>query len=168
MDTASEVDYVEFVRANWRDLVRAAVFLGAHPSEAEELAQLTCVRCYTKWDRVSRADNREAYVYRMLLNQLRDSRRTRWWRSRVDAVPDLSVADDSDRVLRAEVVRQALRDLPEPQRDVVVLRYFVQLTEVQTAEALGIATGTVKSRLSRALSRLADSTHLSGFAEESP
>jgi RNA polymerase sigma factor (sigma-70 family) len=60
----------------------------------------------------------------------------------------------------ADAVHRALETLSKPNRDVVVLRYFVQLTEAQTAAVLGIAPGTVKSRLSRALARLADNHHL--------
>ncbi len=166
MDATSEASYAEFVRSRWRDLVRAAIFLGASPHEAEDLAQQTLVRCYANWQRVTDADNRDAYVYRMLLNQLRDVRRTRWWRSRVDAEPDGRIDDASDRVVVADAVHQALDGLTKPQRDVVVLRYFVQLTAAQTATALGISVGTVKSRLSRSLARLADSHHLTELSEE--
>jgi RNA polymerase sigma-70 factor (sigma-E family) len=166
VDATSEASYAEFVRSRWRDLVRAAIFLGASPHEAEDLAQQTLVRCYANWQRVTDATNRDAYVYRMLLNQLRDVRRTRWWRSRVDVEPDAKVDDESIRVVVADAVHQALDGLSKPQRDVVVLRYFVQLTEAQTATALGVPVGTVKSRLSRALAALSESHHLSEQSEE--
>ena len=166
MDATSEASFAEFVRTQWRDLVRAAIFLGANPDEAEDLAQQTLVRCYASWQRVTDASNRDAYVYRMLLNQLRDVRRTRWWRGRVDVEADRPVDDVSSQVVVADAVHQALDGLTKQQRDVVVLRYFVQLTEAQTAAALGIPTGTVKSRLSRALAALAGSHHLSELSEE--
>ncbi len=166
MDATSEARFAEFVRTQWRDLVRAAVFLGASPHEAEDLAQQTLVRCYASWQRVTDASNRDAYVYRMLLNQLRDVRRTRWWRSRVDVEADSPVDDASSQVVVADAVHQALAGLTKEQREVVVLRYFVQLTEAQTAAALGIPAGTVKSRLSRALAALAGSDHLSELSEE--
>ena len=166
MDATSEASFAEFVRTQWRDLVRAAIFLGASPHEAEDLAQQTLVRCYASWERVTGADNRDAYVYRMLLNQLRDVRRTRWWRSRVDAEPDGRVDDASRQVVLADAIHQALGGLTKEQRDVVVLRYFVQLTEAQTAAALSVPAGTVKSRLSRALAALAGSHHLAELSEE--
>jgi len=170
VDPAAEAAYAEFVRERWRDLVRAAVFLGASPHEAEDIAQTTLVNCYREWPRVTGADNREAYVYRMLLNCLRDQRRTRWWKGRVDADPervgDHVVSDSSEAVATADAVHRALGSLSKANRDVVVLRYFVQLTEAQTAQALGIATGTVKSRLSRAMARLAADHHLRDLAEE--
>ena len=166
MDPRSEASYAEFVRASWRDLVRAAIFLGASPHEAEDLAQLTLVRCYSSWDHVAGATNRDAYVYRMLLNQLRDVRRTRWWRSRADVELDGSIEDATPRVDLSDAIHQALGGLTKAHREVVVLRYFVQLTEAQTADTLGITIGTAKSRLSRALARLADSDHLSELSEE--
>lgn len=160
MDSVTEAGFTAFVADHWRDLVRAAVFLGATTHEAEDLAQATLVRCYDKWDRVSGAENRDAYVYRMLLNQLRDARRARWWKGRVDHDTDEQVSDSSDALATADAVHRALGALPKGHREVVVLRYFVQLSEAQTADTLGIARGTVKSRLSRALARLAADQHL--------
>jgi RNA polymerase sigma-70 factor (sigma-E family) len=172
VDPATEAAYAEYVAECWSSLVRAAIFLGARPHEAEDLAQTTLVRCYTGWDRVSSADNREAYVYRMLLNNLRDNRRTRWWKDRQHDDPMLhdrpstgaDGADAAERVAIADAVHRALGTLSKPNRDVVVLRYFVQLTERQTAEALGVPPGTVKSRLSRALAHLAVNDHLLDLA----
>lgn len=166
MDKAEEAAYAEYVRAHWRDLVRAAVFLGADVHEAEDLAQITLVRCYSGWDRVSGADNRDAYVYRMLLNALRDVRRSRWWRSRVDLDLQGVVDDRTEAVAVADAVSRALSGLSKVNREVVVLRYFVQLTEAQTATALGIPAGTVKSRLSRALASLARDRHLQDIGEQ--
>jgi RNA polymerase sigma-70 factor (sigma-E family) len=161
-----ESAYADYVEQSWPTLVRAAVFLGARPHEAEDLAQTTLVRCYTGWDRVSNAENRDAYVYRMLLNCLRDVRRTRWWKDRQYDDPAVLerrapvAGDASERIVVADAVHRALGSLSKPNRDVVVLRYFVQLTEKQTAEALGVPAGTVKSRLSRALAHLAADDHL--------
>lgn len=164
MDDDAEAAYSRYAAQQWSRLVRAAVFLGARPHEAEDLAQTTLVRCYAGWARVTNADNRDAYVYRMLLNCLRDQRRTRWWRGRVDVPTDVLAAerveDTSEAVAVADAVHRALAGLTKPNRDVVVLRYFVQLNEAQTAAALGISAGTVKSRLSRSLARLAADRHL--------
>ncbi len=167
MEPAEEEAYADYVRAHWRDLVRAAVFLGADPHEAEDLAQATLVRCYAHWERVSSAGNRDGYVYRMLLNALRDARRSRWWRSRVDAEPTGVVDDRTDAVVVADAVHRAMSGLSRVNREVVVLRYFVQLSEAQTAAALGVPAGTVKSRLSRALASLAQDQHLQDVQEKS-
>ena len=166
MDREREAEYAGYVERSWPALVRAAVFLGAQPHEAEDLAQTTLVRCYTGWDKVSTADNRDAYVYRMLLNCLRDSRRSRWWKDRAatheleDGGRTTSVADGTDAVALADAVHRALACLTKPNRDVVVLRYFVQLSEQQTADVLGVPPGTVKSRLSRSLALLAANSHI--------
>jgi RNA polymerase sigma-70 factor (sigma-E family) len=166
VDHTQEAEYADYVRGHWRDLVRAAVFLGAGVHDAEDLAQTTLVRCHAGWERVSGADNRDAYVYRMLLNALRDSRRTRWWKSRVDVDLDGVVEDRTEAIAIADAVQRALAGLSKVHREVVVLRYFVQLTEAQTASALGVPAGTVKSRLSRALASLAGSRHLQDIGEQ--
>jgi RNA polymerase sigma factor (sigma-70 family) len=114
---------------------------------------------------VSRADDRDAYVYRMLLNCHRDSRRRRWWRE--TPTGDLPERPEPDRLEAIEVahaVHQALAGLSKAHRVVVVLRYFADLSEQQTAHVLGIAPGTVKSRLSRALSQLSRDTDLIDLA----
>ena len=171
MDSAQESAYATYVEERWRDLVRAAVFLGAEPHEAEDLAQLTLVRCYAGWDRVSGADNRDAYVYRMLLNALRDVRKSPWWRSRShvdpDDRPESRTEDGAEAFAVADAVQRAMAGLSKINREVVVLRYFVQLSEAQTASALGIPVGTVKSRLSRALSSLAQDRHVLDLKESS-
>jgi RNA polymerase sigma-70 factor (sigma-E family) len=142
-------------------LVRSAVLLGSSIHEAEDLAQATLLRCHLSWSRVVAADNRDAYVSRILLNCLRASRRRRWWGERPSSrVPDVAVPDRSDDVAAELTVRAALGRLSQGQREVVVLRYFVMLTERQVADTLSIAPGTVKSRLSRALTQLAGDSAL--------
>lgn len=167
MDTARTDDaaaFEEFVEAHWRSLVRAAVFLGAQAHEAEDLAQATLVKCYTKWSLVSAADDQNAYVYRMLLNTLRSDRRKLSWKLRSVAVAEPTIGDGSEAAAIADAVHRAMAGLSKDQQEVVVLRYFVQLTEAQTAAALGIPAGTVKSRLSRSLAHLSASNHLAEFA----
>jgi RNA polymerase sigma-70 factor (sigma-E family) len=156
-------EYADYVRSAWDGLVRSAVFLGCDLAEAEDLAQTTLVRCYTAWDKVEAADDRAAYVYRMLVNALRDSKRRRWWGERpTEHLPESGAAgpDHTDAVDTADAVHRALGELTAPNRDVVVLRYFAGLSEAQTATALGIPAGTVKSRLSRSLAMLAANENL--------
>lgn len=160
-----EDEFADFVAGRWPTLVRAAVFLGAAPHEAEDLAQTTLVLCYRKWDRVRAADDRDAYVYRMLINTLRSDRRTSWWRKRdLRDLPDQPVGDGSEAAAIADAVHRAMSSLSIEQQNVVVLRYFVQLTEAQTAAVLGIPAGTVKSRLSRSIAALSANHHLAEFA----
>jgi len=159
-------DFSAYVSGRWGPLVRSAILLGCTLDEAHDLVQTTLIRCYTGWVRVQRADNRDAYVYRMLLNCHRDSRRRRWWGERpTDTLPDQGVPDATGRVDITDAVHRALGDLSMANREVVVLRYYADLTEDQTARVLGIACGTVKSRLSRALAQLSMSPHLADASE---
>jgi len=165
-----EAEYAAFVEERWSPLVRAAVFLGAAPHEAEDLVQATLLLCYRKWDRVRGADDRDGYVYRMLLNVLRSDRRSAWWRHRsphpvgADSPREAAVGDAAEATAIADAVHRAMLVLSKEQREVVVLRYFVQLSEAQTAAVLGIRPGTVKSRLSRSLARLSADHHLADLA----
>lgn len=160
-------DFSAYAAARWPALVRSAVFLGCGVEEAEDLVQTTLVKCYAAWRRVEKADNRDAYVYRVLLNAHRDSRRRHWWRERpTDHADDRRTTQDAaEQVAITDAVARALGDLSAVNREAVVLRYYAQLTEQQTADVLGIPTGTVKSRLSRALAQLATNPHLADLAE---
>lgn len=71
-------DFSAYVSARWTTLVRSAVFLGCGLEEAQDLVQTTLMKSYVAWAKVSRAEDRDGYVYRVLLNALRDSRRRRW------------------------------------------------------------------------------------------
>lgn len=159
-------DFSAYASARWGVLVRSAIVLGCTLDEAHDLVQTTLLRCYTAWRKVEKADDRDAYVYRILLNCHRDSRRRRWWGERpTDTLPDRGSDDPTDHVDVTDAVHRALGDLTKVNREVVVLRYYAHLSEQQTADILGIAPGTVKSRLSRALTQLATNSHLADLAE---
>ncbi|HET7355535.1 MAG TPA: SigE family RNA polymerase sigma factor [Nocardioidaceae bacterium] len=154
-------DFSEFVAARWPRLVRSAVLLGCSHTEAEDLVQAALERCLLKWSKVQRADDRDAYVHRILLNTFTSARRRRWTGELPTAhPPDRPSRDDTERVDDADAVVRALQRLPYDHRAAVVLRYYAHLTEQQMATALGVATGTVKSRLSRALDALAEDPSL--------
>jgi RNA polymerase sigma-70 factor (sigma-E family) len=155
-------EFTEYASAHWRWLVRSAVLLGCTFHEAEDLAQTTLMGCYVSWAKVVRATDQDAYVAKVLINSYRQSRRRHWWGERPTAqLPDVARhADATAAVDGTETVRRALACLTPAHREVVLLRFYMQLTERQTAEALGISPGTVKSRLSRALEQLSASPHL--------
>ncbi|MEZ0578016.1 SigE family RNA polymerase sigma factor [Nocardioides sp. MH1] len=156
MDETARAAYAEFATARWGALVRAGVVLGCDHHAAEDLAQATLVRCFVKWSQVERAHDRDAYVARVLVNLHRQGRRRRW-RDEVpsEAPPERLVESDAAAVDDLEGVRRALLCLTPEQREAVVLRVHLQLPEREAAAVLGVPPGTVKSRLSRALSRLA-------------
>ena len=148
-----EEEFSDFVVPRWTALVRAAVLLGCSPVEAEDIAQSALARCLTSWSKVQRAADRDAYVHRVLVNAFIDARRPKSSRELpVAEVPDAAgpAADD----VRLDVER-SLGRLPFDQRTAVVLRYYADLSESQMAVVLGVPPGTVKSRLSRALTSLA-------------
>ncbi len=163
-------DYAAYVNARWAALVRATCLLGCSRTDAEDVVQATLVRCYVSWSKVLGAADRDAYVYRMLVNALSTSRRRRWWSEHPTAEMPVvrDPVDDFDQAELAHSLRRALGDLEAESRAVVVLRYYADLTERQTAEVLGIAVGTVKSRMSRALARLAADPHLSDLPGGTP
>ena len=164
-----DAEFSDYAAARWRALVRTGVLLGCDVVEAEDLAQQTLLRCYLKWGSVERAADREAYVARLQLNLLRQSRRRRWWGERATGtLPERATSDSTARVDDADALRRALGRLPEAQRQAVVLRHYLHFTEQRIAEATGVARGTVKSRLSRALAVLAEDPDLAMLREGRP
>lgn len=160
-DQRRDEEFSLFVASRWRTLVRSALALGCNPSDAEDLAQVTAVRCYVSWTKVAAAEHQDAYVSKILLNCFRDSHRRGWRRETVvDEVPEMPSSDPTDVVVVQDAINRALTGLSRGQREVVALRFFLRLTEAQIAETLQVAPGTVKSRLSRALAQLALSNEL--------
>jgi RNA polymerase sigma-70 factor (sigma-E family) len=155
-------EFTEYVATRWPRLVRSAVLLGCTPVEAEDVVQTALTRCLVHWSRVQRADDRDAYVHRVLINTFTSSRRRRWQGERpVALVPETVVIDPLDGYDAADALARSLDRLTLDQRQAVVLRYYAHLTEQQMASVLGVAPGTVKSRLSRALKVLAADPSLS-------
>jgi RNA polymerase sigma-70 factor (sigma-E family) len=150
-----DAEFVEFMAAAQPGLLRLARFLTGSDDLARELTQDALVRAYAAWPRVRR-EGAVAYTRRIIVNR----RVTAWRRSSReephnpnDAGLDTPVANAGETERRDEVVR-LLAALPERQRKVVVLRYYVDLSEQQVAEMMGISVGTVKSSASRGLASL--------------
>jgi RNA polymerase sigma-70 factor (sigma-E family) len=152
-------EYSAYVAARWPVLVRSAVFLGCGVHEAEDLVQSTLVKCYVSWDKVAKASNQDAYVYRILVNTHRSNHRRSWREQPSGRLPQGTTTDTEVSGL-ADSVREVLSSLNLDSRAVVVLRFFADFTDQQTAAVLGIPVGTVKSRLSRALARLSQDPQL--------
>ena len=146
--------------------MRSAVLLGCSHPEAEDLVQTVLERCLVKWKRVSAVDDRDAYVHRMLVNSFLSARRRRWTGEKPSAeLPEHADDDRTAGVDDADLMTRALDRLPTDQRTAVVLRYYAHLTEQQMASVLGVAAGTVKSRLSRAVKALAQDPNLAELRE---
>ncbi len=158
MDADAEDDVSVFVRARWPSLVRSAIFLGAGPVEAEDLAQTALIRCIDAWPKLSTARDPEAYAFQVLVNCYRKTR-VRRWRDEVPSASEhledeVSSVDVEQEAIKRESLRRVLMQLPVEQRTIIVLRYYVDLSERQVATILKIPVGTVKSRSSRALGKL--------------
>jgi RNA polymerase sigma-70 factor (sigma-E family) len=147
--------FSEFVAARSRSLLRTAYLLTGDHQRAEDLVQTTLTKVYLRWARVSRMDQPGGYARRILVNQAASRR---WWRTSRElalTVPDLAADGYDDRVVTSRTVWNAVLALPPRQRAVVVLRYYEDLSEVEIAEVLGMAPGTVKSTAHAANRRLA-------------
>ncbi|CAN5415897.1 SigE family RNA polymerase sigma factor [soil metagenome] len=157
MSISRDTEFGEYVAARWTRLVRAAVLLGCSPHEAEDVTQTALTRCLVKWSKVQRADDRDAYVHRILVNTFTDSRRRRWNAEKpTGELPEpVGGRDATDEVHDRDVVDRALANLTDEQRTAVVLRYYLNQSEAQMAGTLRVAPGTVKSRLARALKAMA-------------
>jgi RNA polymerase sigma-70 factor (sigma-E family) len=153
-------DYREFVKSRAAPLHRTAYLLCGDWHLADDLVQEALAKAFRHWRRVQRADNPDAYVQRILINEA-----NRHWRRRRDVAPataaehqaaehEAATRDFSDEVIdRAELLR-ALLSLPARQRATVVLRYLEGMSERETAAVLRCTEGTVKSQTFRALNTL--------------
>ena len=143
--------FEEFVAARRPALLRTAYLLTASHADAEDLVQTALINCVAVWKRI--ADRPEPYVRRVLAREsVSRWRRRRWRETSVGAVPEGSTQEQD--VAGRLALREALGALPPRQRAVIVLRYYEDLTERDTASVLGIAVGTVKSQAREGLARL--------------
>ncbi len=151
-------EFDQFVSDNLEQLLKTAYLITWDAGEAEDLVQECLFKVARRWPRVRGMAQPRAYARRVLVNLAVDDGRGRARRrGELDGV--VPVSDDPARDLlagletRAELL-DALARLTPRQRAVLVLRYFNDLTEAQTAEVLGCSPGTVKSNASRGLARL--------------
>jgi RNA polymerase sigma-70 factor (sigma-E family) len=156
----AEPSFEDFVRARSSSLLRTALLLtGQNRAEAEDLLQVALERAYRHWSRVCQSQEPERYVRGILANASVDrwrrlTRRREWSMPAVGTGP--VAADHSTAIADRDYLVRALAALPPGQRAVLVLRFFDDLSEAQTAQMLGCSLGTVKSQAARGLARLRD------------
>jgi RNA polymerase sigma-70 factor (sigma-E family) len=153
-------DFSAFATSRWPGLVRLAFGLTGDRWLAEDIAQTTLARAYVAWRRVSRADDPDAYLRRILINASHRRFRRRRVTEQPGDPPEMAIDGPAELVGERAAVLAALRQLPPRQRAVIVLRYWADLTDAQIAATLGCSPGTVRSQLSRALAKLRDSPAL--------
>ena len=155
MDPAQTEEFTEFMRGRWSILVRFGYGLTGDVGEAEDLAQTALARACVAWPRVRRADDPDAYVRRIMVN----SNRSRFRRRRVaerltESPPDVAAVGEARPGEERPELVSALMGLPAGQRAVLVLRYWMDLSEDETAATLGCSAGNVKSQAARGLAKL--------------
>ncbi|SBT53050.1 SigE family RNA polymerase sigma factor [Micromonospora auratinigra] len=144
-----------FVQRQWGPLLRTAYLLTGDRGTAEDLTQSALEKTHRHWARILRRDAPEVYVRRVMVNTAISWRRRR----RLPEVPllpsDSAPARDAyAQVEERQLLLAALRRLPRRTQAVLVLRYFEDLSEADTARVLGCSVGSVKSQASRGLARL--------------
>lgn len=151
-----EREFSAFVRSSSGELQRMAWLLTGDWSTAQDLVQTSLAKTWQRWRSIRRHDMPEAYVHRVMMTTFLSWRRRAWvGELALGWLPERTVDGDfADAVAQHEAVLAALRELPKRQRAVIVLRYFGDLSEQATADALRCSVGTVKSQAFRALAAL--------------
>jgi RNA polymerase sigma-70 factor (sigma-E family) len=157
LDAQADAEFTEFMLGCWARLFRLGYALTGDPGIAEDVVQTALARACAAWPRVTRAGSPESYVRQIVINACRDRvRRRRVAEVLTATVPDTRSASNGELgglEQRADLLA-ALMSLPQGQRAAFVLRYWLDMSESDTASALGCSVGTVKSQVSRARARL--------------
>lgn len=156
IDDAASVEFHAFFERHYAELSRLAALLTGEADTADDLAADALLALWHRWDRVRAADHPVAYARGVVANlartRIRSAVRERrrialFWSQREERVENPDVAGVVD-------VREALRGLPFRKRACVVLRHAFDLSEKDTALALGVSVGTVKSQTSKGMAEL--------------
>lgn len=143
--------------AQYRSLVRLAVLLLRDVGTAEEVVQDSFIAMHGSWRRLRDPDRALAYLRQTVVNRSRSAlrRRSVEHRHAPTPMPDHASAEHGAlETLERENIIRALHRLPPRQREVLVLRYYLDLSEAQIAETIGISRGAVKSHASRGMATL--------------
>lgn len=162
MDEQGSAQFRAYVLGRSPSLLRTAYLLTGSRADAEDLLQTALAKTYLAWDRVRERDALDGYVRRVMVNT-----QTSFWRRRrvderpVEVLPERGPSRDAAAdVDLHDALWSALATLPKRQRAAVVLRYYEDLSEAETAAVLGVSVGTVKSTTSRALAKLREDASL--------
>lgn len=151
--------FEEFLSARLAALLRYATVLACDPHLAEDILQEVLARAQTRWPRIAAADVPEAYVKRMIVNELASWRRRRAARvvplslAALDAVAEPQ-ADPGAALSERDAMIRRLAGLPVRQRIVLALRFYEGCTDAEIADLLGCRPATVRSHAARALATL--------------
>jgi RNA polymerase sigma-70 factor (sigma-E family) len=153
--TGSRLSFEEYATARQAHLIRLAYLMVRDHHLAQDLAQESLARVYENWRRINADGNPDAYVRKVMLNQLLTWRRRRAWSERpVADLGDQAVADQSAATDDRAAMAVVLGELPMRQRAVIVLRFYEDLDDTAIADILGCSPATVATHAKRALSHL--------------
>ena len=155
MSDERDVEFTAFVVQHGAALLRTACLLTGDGHHGEDLVQTSLTKAYGAWPRVAAADDAVAYVRRILINSHLSWRRRLMNTERVVRVlPDRGEGDLQSAQADSDEMRAALSCLTPRVRTAVVLRYYDDLSEAETARVMGCSISTVNNHVSRGLSRL--------------
>lgn len=155
MPARDRAAFTEFVAARSSALHRAAYLMVGDVGLAQDLVQEALTKTYVAWPRLRDPANAEAYTRKAITTTAIGWFRRKGWSERpTDVVPEAAGAGHGDRVPTRAWILACLAELPPRQRAAIVLRFYEDLTEAQTAAAMGCAVGTVKSQVSAGLGKL--------------
>lgn len=154
--SVKDAEFSAWMAARQPSLLRTAYLLTGDHHGAEDLVQTTLAKVYLSWEKVQKREAVDGYARRILVNEHNSLWRRPFKRREVtsDELPEQRGRVDEYDEGRSGDLWAFVQTLPRKQRAVVVLRYYEELSEAETAEVLGISVGTVKSQASRALATL--------------
>ncbi|MGS2647298.1 SigE family RNA polymerase sigma factor [Streptosporangium sp. LJ11] len=146
----------EFVHARQQSLMRTAYLLTGNPHLAEDLLQTVLTRLASHWTKLAKGGNPEAYARKALVNQSISWRRRKHVELLGAEAPELAESRQphDEATVRRLALLHTLAQLTPKQRAVIVLRFYEDRSEHETAQLMGVSIGTVKSQTHYALSKL--------------
>jgi RNA polymerase sigma-70 factor (sigma-E family) len=154
---SADLAVIELYTVQYKALVRLAAMLVRDTSTAEEVVQDAFIAMHDGWHRLKDAEKALAYLRQAVVNRSRSVLRHRMVveKNAPKPAPDMPSAEHGAMaLLERSAVIAALRDLPERQREAIVLRYYADLSEADIAAAMRISRGAVKSHTARAMASL--------------
>lgn len=152
---ASCASFTDYVADRGPGLLRHATVLTADPAFAQDVVQAVLERAFRRWKTISGLDHPDAYVRRMITNEVISTRRRTSRLLLIGRVPELPpIADESDRFGERDALIAELRRLPPRQRAALALRYFEDLPDADIARQLGCSASTVRGYIWRGLRAL--------------
>ena len=155
MTDRRDEEFTSFVVERGAALLRTACLMTGDRQHGEDLVQTTLAKAYGSWSKVRTADEPLAYVRRIMVNShLSWRRRLLNTEQVIESMSDRGVGDHQDRHAETDAMRQVLRELSPRVRTAVVLRYFEDLSEAETARVMGCSASTVNNHVSKGLAAL--------------